>query len=131
MNYNQEAIIGDEIKLESHASTFLKCCIRQHCSVYADLQFEREETKVEPKSTEEGAEEEDSDKKDKRKRNEESLVQIDILQAPLLNCFVLLCQTYADQVQYITEHLKTRKTNEGDFDLVEELDKVAMVFDDS
>ena len=62
-------------KLESYASAFLKCYVRQHCSVYADLIFEIKETEVpvkkEPKEGEK--EEEETDEiKDKRKRNAES-----------------------------------------------------------
>ena len=62
-------------KLERAASAFVKCYVRQHCTVYADLLFEIKETEVPPKKEPkegEKEEEETDEVKDKRKRNAES-----------------------------------------------------------
>ena len=63
------------LKLEEKASAFVKCYVRQHCSVYADLLFEIKETEVpakkEPKEGEE-EEKDDDETAEKRKRNTES-----------------------------------------------------------
>ena len=49
-----QEIEEEHLELEVNASKFLKCYIRQHCAIYADLQFEIEETKVPPKVEENG-----------------------------------------------------------------------------
>ena len=72
------------VRLEKNASTFIKCYVRQHCSVYADLLFEIKETEVPPKKEKkegEEEEEEDDEVKEKRKRNKESKDQLQIIQA--------------------------------------------------
>ena len=66
---------ADQVRLEKCAAAFVKCYVRQHCSVYADLLFEIKDSECSPKKEKkegEESEEEDDELKEKRKRNDES-----------------------------------------------------------
>ena len=79
--------------LASHASAFFKCYLRQHCSVFADLHHEIQETKTPPKEEPKKGEEvkeEDQETQEKRKRHEKSLAQLAIVGKPLFDSFGLL-----------------------------------------
>ena len=129
------ADLDDMVKLQESASKFLKIYTQQHCAIYADLQYEIEETKMPPKPEveegEEPPEEESKDRQERRQRNEVAQVQLDIIKEPIFAVFIKLCQTYADQINQIVGHLKTKQSGstDSDFDLVEELDRIAIHLD--
>ena len=92
---NSGSSTGDDSDslLASHASAFFKCYVRQHCSVFADLHHEIQETKLPPKEEPKQGEEvkeEDQETQEKRERHVKSLAQLAIVGEPLFDSFSLL-----------------------------------------
>lgn len=117
------------VRLENCASAFLKCYLRQYCSVYADLLFELKETEVEPKKVPkdgEEPEEEDDDMKEKRKKNDAVKEQFSVIQPQLFHTWILLCQKFSEEVTTIQTYLATKENDLIAFN--EALDNVDLVY---
>ena len=125
--------LSDEAQanLEKSASGFVSTYVRQHCSVYADLKYEIQETdlppKKEPKEGEE-EEEEDDETKEKRKRNEESKAKMQIILPQLFYTFIMLAEKYGEQLDALRKYLGTLVNTPATF--LEAVENISICFDE-